>query len=57
MDNWHWYQWTAAIMLFIGTVNEAVNHGEPRKGKFNFPLKLCGVFLTCFLLYKGGFWN
>lgn len=57
MDNWHWYQWTSAILLFMGVVGEAACNGEPRKGKYNFPMKLVSTSVTCLLLYKGGFWN
>jgi len=57
METWHWYQWTMAILMFLGVAATAALHGDERKGKYSFPTKLVSTFLLSFLLYKGGFWN
>ncbi len=57
MDNWHWPQWTMAILMFFRLIIFASNHGKPVKEPYNFHMACLGAASTAFLLWKGGFWN
>jgi len=53
---WNWPQITWAVLAFLSLLIAAAYHGEPRTGRYNFPLSFMVAVLAVFLLYMGGFW-
>lgn len=57
MTAWDWPQWVYLGFILISAVAALVNHGEPRKGKYDFGLTLASCFITAWVLWMGGFWS
>jgi hypothetical protein len=52
-----WPQWIWLAFNFIGLAIVAHEHGNPKKGTYNFPLAVMGSILNLFVLSIGGFFK
>lgn len=53
---WSWPQWTWVIVVVLGLIIDAAEHGKP-KGEYNFPMGLIGKVIAAFILICGGFFS
>lgn len=56
-DVWSWPQWSLIILMFLGLVIAAADHGKDKKPeKHNAFVAMCRFTLWTFLLIFGGFY-
>lgn len=57
MENWHWPQWAYFLLLSVGLLLTARDHGKPKTGKNNFWAAMISIVLVNTFLFFGGFWT
>jgi len=53
---WHWPQYTYAILLVLGVGVSLGKDGQPRTGNHCFLLNAASASFAAWLLHLGGFW-
>jgi hypothetical protein len=56
LATWGWPQWTMAIVLGLMLVMQAALHGQPRTGKYSFPVAFIETVGWVLVLGAAGFW-